>query len=136
MWRQHVAAACDRISVWKIQQYSSTTIFGALQVLDVLGNHPCRSFISWPILFAGSSCIGPSSWQVLHLLASFLCRFFMYWAIIFVTHQVGVTLFRCTAVVTRNIVLANGAGMLMLLCTILLDGFVIIKRYIHPWVVW
>ena len=60
----------------------------------------------------------------------------MYWAIIFVTHQVGVTLFRCTAVVTRNIVLANGAGMLMLLCTILLDGFVIIKRYIHPWVVW
>ncbi|DBA84895.1 TPA: transcription factor [Trebouxia sp. C0004] len=63
-------------------------------------------------------------------------RFFMYWAIIFVTHQVGVTLFRCTAVITRNIVLANGAGMLMLLCTILLDGFVIIKRYIHPWTVW
>ena len=60
----------------------------------------------------------------------------MYWAIIFVTHQVGVSLFRCTAVVTRNIVLANGVGMLMLLCTILLDGFVIIKQYIHPWVVW
>ena len=27
-------------------------------------------------------------------------------------------------------------GMLMLLCCILLDGFVIVKRYIHPWVVW
>ncbi|KAL3141609.1 hypothetical protein ABBQ32_004850 [Trebouxia sp. C0010 RCD-2024] len=63
-------------------------------------------------------------------------RFFMYWAIVFVTHQVGVTLFRCIAVVTRNIVVANGLGMLMLLCTILLDGFVIPKRYIHPWVVW
>ena len=60
----------------------------------------------------------------------------MYWAIIFVTHQVGICIFRCTAVVTRNIVLANGVGMLMLLCTILLDGFVIIRRYIHPWVVW
>lgn len=60
----------------------------------------------------------------------------MYWAIIFVTHQVGICIFRCTAVITRNIVLANGVGMLMLLCTILLDGFVIIKRYIHPWVVW
>jgi len=24
----------------------------------------------------------------------------------------------------------------VLLCCILLDGFVIVKRYIHPWVVW
>jgi len=108
----------------------------SLQVVHVLGNLLCRLFMYWAIFFAGCSCIGQSSLQVLHVLGNFLCRFFMYWAIIFVTHQVGVTLFRCTAVVTRNIVLANGAGMLMLLCTILLDGFVIIKRYIHPWVVW
>ena len=60
----------------------------------------------------------------------------MFWAIVFVTHQVGVCIFRCTAMVSRNIVVANGFGMLALLCFILLDGFVIIKRYIHPWVVW
>ena len=52
------------------------------------------------------------------------------------THQVGISIFRTVAVVTRNIVLANGVGMLMLLCTILVDGFVIIKRYIHPWIIW
>lgn len=60
----------------------------------------------------------------------------MYWALYFVTHQVGISLFRLMAVITRNIVLANGAGMLMLLCTILVDGFVIIKSYIHPWIIW
>lgn len=60
----------------------------------------------------------------------------MSWALIFVTHQVGISIFRTVAVVTRNIVLANGVGMLMLLCTILVDGFVIIKRYIHPWIIW
>ncbi len=64
------------------------------------------------------------------------CRFFMFWAIVFVTHQVGVCIFRCTAMISRNIVVANGLGMLLLLCCILLDGFVIVKRYIHPWVVW
>ncbi|KAL0051690.1 hypothetical protein WJX82_000289 [Trebouxia sp. C0006] len=63
-------------------------------------------------------------------------RFFMFWAIVFVTHQVGVCIFRCTAMISRNIVVANGLGMLLLLCCILLDGFVIVKRYIHPWVVW
>ncbi|KAL3160198.1 hypothetical protein ABBQ32_010959 [Trebouxia sp. C0010 RCD-2024] len=63
-------------------------------------------------------------------------RFFMFWAIVFVTHQVGVCVFRCTAMLSRNIVVANGMGMLTLLCFILLDGFVIVKRYIHPWVVW
>lgn len=60
----------------------------------------------------------------------------MSWALIFVTHQVGISLFRTLAVVTRNIVLSNGAGMLMLLCTVLVDGFVIIKHYIHPWIIW
>ena len=60
----------------------------------------------------------------------------MFWAIVFVTHQMGVCIFRCTAMVARNIVVANGLGMLVMLCCILLDGFVIIKRYIHPWVVW
>ena len=62
--------------------------------------------------------------QVLNVLGHHICD------------PLGVTLFRCIAVVTRNIVVANGLGMLMLLCTILLDGFVIPKRYIHPWVVW
>lgn len=60
----------------------------------------------------------------------------MYLALIFVTHQVGIVLFRTIAVLTRNIVLANGVGMLMLLCTILVDGFVIVKHYIHPWIIW
>ena len=60
----------------------------------------------------------------------------MFWAIVFCTHQVGVSIFRTVAVVSGNIVVANGLGMLTLLCFILLDGFVIVKRYIHPWVVW
>ena len=30
-------------------------------------------------------------------------RFFMFWAIVFVTHQVGVCIFRCTAVKSQNI---------------------------------
>ncbi len=99
------------------------------------------------VLCYASSCAQPRSFRnavvaismlttVLTTILACMCRFFMFWAIVFVTHQVGVCIFRCTAVVSRNIVVANGMGMLMLLCCILLDGFVIVKRYIHPWVVW
>jgi len=31
---------------------------------------------------------------------------------------------------------ANAAGMLLLLCVFLMNGFVIRKFYIHPWVIW
>ena len=51
-------------------------------------------------------------------------------------HQMGVCIFRMCAVVARYIVVANCLGKLFMLCCILLDGFVIVKRYTHPWVVW
>ena len=36
----------------------------------------------------------------------------------------------------RNIVVANAAGMVVLLCVFLVNGFIIQHTYLHPWVLW
>ncbi|DBA99141.1 TPA: hypothetical protein ACH3X3_011764 [Trebouxia sp. C0006] len=69
-------------------------------------------------------------------LAGEASRFFMYLACLFLIHQVGISVFRFVATLSRNIVVANALGMMLLLCIFLMDGFVIQRRYIHPWVVW
>ncbi|KAL0019151.1 hypothetical protein WJX77_009596 [Trebouxia sp. C0004] len=38
--------------------------------------------------------------------------------------------------VSRHIVIANAIGMMVLLCVFLMDGFVIHRLYVHPWVIW
>ena len=60
----------------------------------------------------------------------------MYWALLFLCHQFGLSLYRFVSTLARNIVVANAAGMMMLLCVFLMDGFVIQRRYLHPWVLW
>ena len=64
------------------------------------------------------------------------CRFFMYWALLFLCHQFGLSLYRFMSTLARNIVVANAAGMMVLLCVFLMNGFVIQRRYLHPWVLW
>ncbi|KAL3140482.1 hypothetical protein ABBQ38_004739 [Trebouxia sp. C0009 RCD-2024] len=63
-------------------------------------------------------------------------RFFMFWALLFLCHQFGLSLYRFTSTIARNIVVANAAGMMLLLCVFLMNGFVIQRRYLHPWVLW
>ncbi|KAL3150185.1 hypothetical protein ABBQ32_000044 [Trebouxia sp. C0010 RCD-2024] len=63
-------------------------------------------------------------------------RFFMFMALLFLTHQIGITLFRVIATASRTIVVANAGGMLLLLCVFLMNGFVIRREFIHPWVIW
>lgn len=60
----------------------------------------------------------------------------MFMALLFLTHQIGITLFRVIATASRQIVVANAGGMLLLLCVFLMNGFVIRRAFIHPWVVW
>ena len=66
----------------------------------------------------------------------YCCRFFMHLLLLFLIHQFGVSLYRAVATAARNIVVANAAGMMFLLCVFLMDGFVIQRRYLHPWVIW
>ena len=63
-------------------------------------------------------------------------RFFIYWALLFLCHQFGLSLYRFISTLARNIVIANAAGMMLLLCVFLMNGFVIQRRYLHPWVLW
>lgn len=63
-------------------------------------------------------------------------RFFMFWALLFLCHQFGLSLYRFISTLARNIVVANAAGMMLLLCVFLMNGFVIQRRYLHPWVLW
>ncbi|DBB15923.1 TPA: hypothetical protein ACH3X3_003297 [Trebouxia sp. C0006] len=63
-------------------------------------------------------------------------RFFMYLALLFLIHQFGLSLYRLVATASRHIVIANAVGMMALLCVFLMDGFVIQRLYVHPWVVW
>ena len=60
----------------------------------------------------------------------------MFMALLFLTHQIGISIFRVIATASRNIVVANAGGMLLLLCVFLMNGFVIRHAFIHPWVVW
>lgn len=60
----------------------------------------------------------------------------MFMALLFLTHQIGISLFRVIATASRNIVVANAGGMLLLLCVFLMNGFVIRREFIHPWVIW
>lgn len=60
----------------------------------------------------------------------------MYLALMFLVHHFGLSLYRLVATMSRHIVIANAAGMMMLLCVFLTDGFVIQRVYIHPWVIW
>ena len=64
------------------------------------------------------------------------CRFFMFLALLFLTHQIGIGIYRVVATAARQIVVANAGGMLLLLCVFLMNGFVIRREYIHPWVIW
>eukprot|EP00891_Asterochloris_glomerata_P005171 jgi/Astpho2/5171/Aster-04755 len=63
-------------------------------------------------------------------------RFFMFMLLNTLIHQVGLCLYRSISSATRNIVIANAAGMMLLLCVFLMNGFVIRKNFVHPWVVW
>ncbi|DBA79271.1 TPA: hypothetical protein ACH3X2_007820 [Trebouxia sp. C0005] len=63
-------------------------------------------------------------------------RFFMFLALLFLTHQIGICIYRVVATASRQIVVANAAGMLLLLCVFLMNGFVIRRPFIHPWVIW
>ena len=60
----------------------------------------------------------------------------MFLALLFLTHQIGISIFRVIATASRNIVVANAGGMLLLLCVFLMNGFVIRRQFIHPWVIW
>ena len=60
----------------------------------------------------------------------------MFLALLFLTHQIGIAIYRSVATASRHIVVANASGMLLLLCVFLMNGFVIRRQYIHPWVVW
>ena len=54
-------------------------------------------------------------------------RFFMFMLLNTLIHQVGLSLYRSISSATRNIVIANAAGMMLLLCVFLMNGFVIRK---------
>ncbi|KAL0018676.1 hypothetical protein WJX77_002041 [Trebouxia sp. C0004] len=69
-------------------------------------------------------------------LAGEASRFFMFWALLFLVHQFGVSLYRFISSLARNIVVANAGGMMLLLCVLLMNGFIIQRRYLHPWVLW
>lgn len=56
----------------------------------------------------------------------------MFLALLFLTHQIGICIYRVVATASRQIVVANAAGMLLLLCVFLMNGFVIRRQYIHP----
>ena len=60
----------------------------------------------------------------------------MFLALLFLTHQIGIGIYRVVATASRQIVVANAGGMLLLLCVFLMNGFVIRRTYIHPWVIW
>lgn len=60
----------------------------------------------------------------------------MFLALLFLIHQIGLSLYRVIATAARQIVVANAGGMLLLLCIFLMNGFVIRRQYIHPWVIW
>ena len=60
----------------------------------------------------------------------------MFWALLFLCHQFGISLYRFISTLARNIVVANAAGMMLLLCVFLMNGFVIQRTYLHPWVLW
>lgn len=57
----------------------------------------------------------------------------MFWFLSFLIHNNAVTLFRSIGALARNLVVANALGALVLLLLLLLGGFVLTKRYIHPW---
>ena len=54
----------------------------------------------------------------------------------FLVHQFGISLYRLMATMSRHIVIANALSMMVLLCVFLMDGFVIQRVCIHPWVMW
>ena len=60
----------------------------------------------------------------------------MHLAILFLVHQFGLSLYRLVATLSRHIVIANAIGMMLLLCVFLMDGFVIARLFVHPWVIW
>ena len=68
--------------------------------------------------------------------AVWCCRCFMLLAWLFLTHQIGICIYRVVATASGQIVVANAAGMLLLLCVFLMNGYVIRRFYIHPWVIW
>ena len=65
-----------------------------------------------------------------------MCRYFMYVALLLLIHQFGLSLYRLVATVSRHIVIANAISMMVLLCVFLMDGFVIRRLCVHPWVIW
>ena len=56
----------------------------------------------------------------------------MFWLILFLMHNVAITLFRTVATLTRNIVVANACGALILLLLILNGGYMIPKTNVSP----
>ncbi|XP_057534339.1 ABC transporter G family member 39-like isoform X3 [Amaranthus tricolor] len=63
-------------------------------------------------------------------------RFAYQWLTFFCIHQVALSLFRCVSALGRTLVIANTMGMILLLLTFVLSGFIIEKDAIAPWMMW
>ncbi|KAK9861391.1 hypothetical protein WJX84_002559, partial [Apatococcus fuscideae] len=63
-------------------------------------------------------------------------RFLIFWLILLLIHQMSVGLFRLAGWVGRTLVAATTVGCLTLFFIIVLGGFVLAKRDVHPWVIW
>ncbi|KAL3156297.1 hypothetical protein ABBQ32_012567 [Trebouxia sp. C0010 RCD-2024] len=62
-------------------------------------------------------------------------RFFSFLFLFMLAHQYALSLFRLIAALTRSIVMAYTLAWLIFLLHMLLGGFLLPKRLIHPWVV-
>ncbi|KAL3152681.1 hypothetical protein ABBQ38_012276 [Trebouxia sp. C0009 RCD-2024] len=62
-------------------------------------------------------------------------RFFSFLFLFMLAHQYALSLFRLIAALTRSIVMAYTLAWLIFLLHMLLGGFLLAKRFIHPWVI-
>ncbi|KAA6418150.1 MAG: ATP-binding cassette transporter [Trebouxia sp. A1-2] len=62
-------------------------------------------------------------------------RFFSFMFLFMLAHQYALSLFRLIAALTRSIVMAYTLAWLIFLLHMLLGGFLLPKRFIHPWVI-
>ena len=58
------------------------------------------------------------------------------WAFLFLLHSMAITLFRAVGTLTRNLVVANALGALVMLLMLLMGGYIIPKYNVHSWLVW
>lgn len=63
-------------------------------------------------------------------------RFFVFLLALFTTHQLGLSLFRAIASLTRHPIAATTFGFFIFLITIMLGGMIVRKGDIKPWWIW